>query len=130
MVQLIMNLSNLPLSFLGYALESATHILNRVPTKKVSKTPYELWHGKALRLSYLKVWGCVALVKQDTPIKLESRTRCVFVGYLKETSGYYFYYMLENKEFVSRNVEFLEEDYLLQEASGGYEKLDLNQETN
>ncbi|GJY02000.1 DUF4219 domain-containing protein [Tanacetum coccineum] len=30
----------------GYALESATRILNMVPTKKVEKTPYQLWHGK------------------------------------------------------------------------------------
>ncbi|GKG21403.1 hypothetical protein Tco_0383998, partial [Tanacetum coccineum] len=27
-------------------------------TKKVDKTPYELWHGKVPNLSYLKVWGC------------------------------------------------------------------------
>ncbi|GKA29141.1 retrotransposon protein, putative, ty1-copia subclass [Tanacetum coccineum] len=37
-----------------YALESATRILNMVPTKKVDKTPYELWYGKVLNLSYLK----------------------------------------------------------------------------
>nr|GEW67840.1 retrotransposon protein, putative, Ty1-copia subclass [Tanacetum cinerariifolium] len=35
--------------------ESATHILNMVPTKKVDKTPYELWFGKVPNLSYLKV---------------------------------------------------------------------------
>ncbi|GJR36190.1 retrovirus-related pol polyprotein from transposon TNT 1-94 [Tanacetum coccineum] len=45
----------LPLSFWDYALESATHILNMVPTKKVDKTPYELWYGKVPNLSYLKV---------------------------------------------------------------------------
>ncbi|GJY32372.1 retrotransposon protein, putative, ty1-copia subclass [Tanacetum coccineum] len=48
---------------LGYALESTAHILNMVPTKKVNKTPYEMWHEKVLNLSYLKVWGCEALVK-------------------------------------------------------------------
>nr|GEU93872.1 hypothetical protein [Tanacetum cinerariifolium] len=30
-------------TFKDYALESATRILNMVPTKKVDKTPYELW---------------------------------------------------------------------------------------
>nr|GFB76768.1 hypothetical protein [Tanacetum cinerariifolium] len=40
--------------------ESAVRILNMVPTKKVDKTPYEIWHGKAPNLSYLKVWGCEA----------------------------------------------------------------------
>ncbi|GKE18560.1 hypothetical protein Tco_1426137 [Tanacetum coccineum] len=44
-----------------------------VPTKKVDKTPYELWYGKFPNLSYLKVWGCEALVKRDMPDKLEQR---------------------------------------------------------
>ncbi|GJT21532.1 hypothetical protein Tco_0891469 [Tanacetum coccineum] len=42
MVRSMMNLTTLPLSFWDYALESATRILNMVPTKKVDKTPYEL----------------------------------------------------------------------------------------
>ncbi|GJZ99585.1 retrotransposon protein, putative, ty1-copia subclass [Tanacetum coccineum] len=54
MVQSMMNLTTLPLSFWDYALESATRILNMVPTKKVDKTPYELWYGKVPNLSYLK----------------------------------------------------------------------------
>ncbi|GJR47490.1 retrotransposon protein, putative, ty1-copia subclass [Tanacetum coccineum] len=70
MVRSMMNLTTLPLSFWDYALESAIRILNMVPTKKVDKTPYELWYGKVPNLSYLKVWGCEALVKQDTPEKL------------------------------------------------------------
>nr|GFC08531.1 hypothetical protein [Tanacetum cinerariifolium] len=32
-------------------------ILNIVPTKKVDKTPYELWQGKVPNLSYLKESG-------------------------------------------------------------------------
>ncbi|GJV85253.1 retrotransposon protein, putative, ty1-copia subclass [Tanacetum coccineum] len=42
MVRSMMNLTTLSLSFWDYALESATRILNMVPTKKVDKTPYEL----------------------------------------------------------------------------------------
>ncbi|GJZ35481.1 hypothetical protein Tco_0581298 [Tanacetum coccineum] len=41
------------LSFWDYALESAVRILNMVPTKKVDKTPYEIWHGKVPNMSYL-----------------------------------------------------------------------------
>ncbi|GJX71954.1 hypothetical protein Tco_0309125 [Tanacetum coccineum] len=54
MVRSMMNLTTLPLSFWDYALESTTRILNMVPTKKVDKTPYELWYGKVPNLSYLK----------------------------------------------------------------------------
>nr|GEY56372.1 hypothetical protein [Tanacetum cinerariifolium] len=42
----MMSLATLSLSVWDYALESAEHILNMVPTKKVDKTPYELWHEK------------------------------------------------------------------------------------
>ncbi|GKF02976.1 retrotransposon protein, putative, ty1-copia subclass [Tanacetum coccineum] len=55
MVQSMMNLTTLPKSFWGYALESAVCILNMVPTKKFKRTPYEIWHGKAPKLSYLRV---------------------------------------------------------------------------
>ncbi|GJT68730.1 zinc finger, CCHC-type containing protein [Tanacetum coccineum] len=46
MVRSLKNLTTLPKSFWGYALESATRFLNMVPTKKVEMTPYEIWHGK------------------------------------------------------------------------------------
>ncbi|GJW09607.1 retrotransposon protein, putative, ty1-copia subclass, partial [Tanacetum coccineum] len=74
MVRSMMNLITLSLSFWDYALESATRILNMVLTKKVDKTPYELWYGKVPNMSYLKVWGCEALVKRDTPDKLQQRS--------------------------------------------------------
>ncbi|GJR28271.1 zinc knuckle CX2CX4HX4C containing protein [Tanacetum coccineum] len=51
MVRSMMSLNTLPMSFWGYALESAAHILNMVPTKKVNNTPYEMWHGKVPNLS-------------------------------------------------------------------------------
>ncbi|GKB61780.1 retrotransposon protein, putative, ty1-copia subclass [Tanacetum coccineum] len=121
MVRSMMNLTTLPKSFWGYALESAARILNMVPTKKVERTPYEIWHGKAPKLSYLRVWGCEALVKRDTPDKLDPRSiKCIFVGYPKEMMGYYFYYPLENKIFVAQNAEFFENSLMVQEASGSH----------
>ncbi|GJV69342.1 retrotransposon protein, putative, ty1-copia subclass [Tanacetum coccineum] len=119
MVRSMMNLTTLPLSFWDYALESAARILNMVPTKKVDKTPYELWYGKVPNLSYLKVWGCEALVKRDTPDKLQQRSvKCIFIGYPKETMGYYFYFPPENKIVVARYAEFFEKNLLSQEVSG------------
>ena len=56
-VQSMMSLSDLPLSFWGYALETATLILNRAPSKSMEMTPYELWFGEKPKLSFLKVWG-------------------------------------------------------------------------
>ncbi|GKA91092.1 retrotransposon protein, putative, ty1-copia subclass [Tanacetum coccineum] len=69
MVRSMMSQITLPKSFWHYALETTAHILNMVPTKKVEKTTYKVWHGQAPKLSYLKVWGCEALVKRDTLTK-------------------------------------------------------------
>ena len=42
MVRSMMGYASLPISFWGYALESACYLLNRVPSKSVEKTPYEI----------------------------------------------------------------------------------------
>nr|GEV24590.1 hypothetical protein [Tanacetum cinerariifolium] len=105
----------------GYALDSEAHILNMVPTKKVDKTPYEIWIGNAPNQSYLKVKGCEALVKRDTPDKLEPIiVKYLCVGYPKETMGYYLYNPHENNIFVARYAEFFENKLNLQEASGSH----------
>nr|GEV46482.1 retrotransposon protein, putative, Ty1-copia subclass [Tanacetum cinerariifolium] len=125
MVQSMMSLTTLPLSFWDYALETAARILNMVPTKKVDKTPYELWHGKVPNLSYLKVWSCEAHVKHYTADKLEQRSiKYIFVGYPKETMGYYFYYPPENKVVVEKYADFLEREFILQKESGRTVELD------
>nr|GEV24820.1 retrotransposon protein, putative, Ty1-copia subclass [Tanacetum cinerariifolium] len=71
MVRSMMKLTNLLLSFWGYALESVARILNMVLKNKVEKTPYEIWHKTVTKLSYLKVWGCDALVKCTTLANME-----------------------------------------------------------
>ncbi|GJR84753.1 retrovirus-related pol polyprotein from transposon TNT 1-94 [Tanacetum coccineum] len=53
MVRSLMNLSDLSLSFWGYALETVACIFNMVSMKKVDKTLYEMWHGKFLESKYL-----------------------------------------------------------------------------
>ena len=55
MVRSMMSLTDLPLSFWGYALDTAAFTLNRTPSKSVETTPYELWFGKKPKLSFLKV---------------------------------------------------------------------------
>nr|GEV33751.1 retrotransposon protein, putative, Ty1-copia subclass [Tanacetum cinerariifolium] len=88
----MMSLATLPLSFRDYALESDACILNMVPTKKVDKTPYELWHGKVPNLSYLK----------NTLRKLWVT---IYTTHLK-------------KIVVKRYANFLEKDFILQKESG------------
>ena len=73
-VQSMMSLTNLPLSFWGYALETAAFTLNRASSKSVEMTPYELWFCKKPKLSFLKVWDCYAYVKKLQHDKLEPKS--------------------------------------------------------
>ena len=63
-VQSMMSLTNLPLSFWGYALETATFTLNRAPSKSVETTPYELRFSKKPNLSFLKILGLRCLCEK------------------------------------------------------------------
>ena len=85
--------SGAPQNFWGEALLSSNYILNRLPHKKLDKTPYELWKGHAPSYKFLKVWWCLAKV----PIPPPKRTRigpktvdCVFIGYAQDSSAYRF----------------------------------------
>ena len=92
MVRSMMEFAGLPISFWGYALESAYYILNRIPIKSIAKTPYEIWTGHKPTFSYLRIWGCPAYVMHLEIDKLGQRSdKCLFVGYPKESKGYYFY---------------------------------------
>ncbi|KAK4406429.1 Retrovirus-related Pol polyprotein from transposon TNT 1-94 [Sesamum angolense] len=85
MIRSMMSFTELLLSFWGYALETATRLLNIASSKTVAQTPYQIWHGKPA--SYK------------------------FIGYSKETAGYYFYNPSEQKVFVLRNAVFLERGF-------------------
>ena len=64
MVRPMMSLTDLPLSFWGYAVKIAAFTLKRAPSKSIETTPCELWFGKKPKLSFVKVWGCDAYVKK------------------------------------------------------------------
>ena len=107
MVRPMMSLTDLPLSFWGYALETAACTLNRTPLKSIETTPFELWFGKKPKLSFLKIWGCDAYVKRFHPDKLKPKSeKCVFIEYPKEIVGYTFYHRSEGKTFVAKMDPF------------------------
>ncbi|KAL6318317.1 hypothetical protein AAG906_039409 [Vitis piasezkii] len=80
----MMSRSNLLKYLWGEAIKTTTYILNRVPSKSVPKTPFELWIGRKPSLNHFTVWGCPTEVKIYDPSlkKTDSRTtRCYFIGY-------------------------------------------------
>ena len=116
MVRSMISYSTLPISLWIEALKTAIHILNRVPSKSVSKTLYELWTGKEPSLNYLCVWGCIAKAKVFNPNieKLCSKTvSCHFIGYLEKSKGYRFYYPDRQTKFVeTRHAVFLKDNMI------------------
>lgn len=68
----------------GKALKTTTYILNRVSSKAIVKTPFELWTKKWLSLKYLRVCECLAESRPYKPHKrkLDSKTLpSYFIGY-------------------------------------------------
>jgi hypothetical protein len=64
-------------------------------------------------LSFLKVWGCEAYVKRLMSDMFTPKSdKYFFVGYPRETKGYYFYNKAEGKVFVARNGVFMEKEFL------------------
>ena len=112
MVRSMIDFANLSISFWGYALESVCYLLNRVSSKFIIKTPYEIWKGRKPTLSHLRVWGCPTYVKWLVTDKLGPRSdKCTFIGYPKETKEYFFY-ADEQKVFVNLKATFLEKEFL------------------
>ena len=116
MMRSMISYSSLPINLWMEVLKTAIHILNRVPSKSVSKTPYELWTGKEPSLNYLRVWGCPAEAKFFNPNigKLDSKAvSCHFIGYLEKSKGYGFYCPDRQTKFVKRrHAVFLEDDII------------------
>ena len=90
------------------------YILNRVPTKAVRKTPFELFKGWKPSLRHIRVWGRPSEVRIYNPQekKLDPRTVSgYFIGYVERSKGYRFYCPSHNTRIVeSRNAKFLEND--------------------
>ncbi|XP_075092034.1 uncharacterized protein LOC142172152 [Nicotiana tabacum] len=65
-------------------------VAERVPSKAVPKTPFELWTGRKPSLRHLHVWGCPAEARVYNPQekKLDSRTISgYFIGYPEKSKS-------------------------------------------
>jgi transposase InsO family protein len=90
MVRSMLSNSTLPLSLWMYALKTAVYLLNRVPSKAVPKTHFELWTKRKSSLRHLHVWGCPTEARVYNPLekKLDLRTISgYFIGYPENPKG-------------------------------------------
>ena len=113
MVRSMLSFTDLPYFLWGYALLTSAHLLNKIPSKAVPTTPYEIWTGRKPNLNYVKVWGCPAYVRMAQHNKLMPRgQKFRFVGYPSNTKGYLFYDTEHRNVFVARFGKFLESEFL------------------
>ncbi|KAG6635812.1 hypothetical protein CIPAW_11G068500 [Carya illinoinensis] len=112
MVRSMVSNSTLPKSLWGEVIKTTTYILNRVPSKSVPKTPFELWTGRTPTRLY-----------NPHKKKLDPRTVSgYFIGYLERSKRYRFYCPNHNPRIVETgNAKFIE----LGEISGKIEPRDV-----
>nr|GEU87025.1 hypothetical protein [Tanacetum cinerariifolium] len=96
---------------------TACYLLNRVPNKRNKITPYKLWYKKRPNLSYLRVWGCRAVVRLPDPKRKtlsEKGIDCIFVGYVEHSKAYRFY-VIEPNDSMSINSMIESRDAIFDE---------------
>jgi len=104
--------STILISLWMYTLKTDMYLLNRVPSKVVPKTPFELWTNRTPSLRNLHVWGCQTEIRVYNPLerKLDARTiNAYFIGYLEKSKGYMFYCPNHSMRIVeTENARFIE----------------------
>ena len=116
MVRSMRSNTKLPQYLWTETLKTTVYILNRVPTKAVSKTPFESFKGWKRSLRHIRVLGCPSEVRIYNPQekKLDPRTISgYFIGYAERSKEYRFYCPSHSTRIVeSRNAKFLENDLI------------------
>lgn len=104
--------NNVPHYLWAEAINTAVHIRNRCPTKKLTKTPYEIWNGKVPNVNYFRVFGCEAVLLDKKPGKSKFEPKgkkCIFVGYSEQAKAYRMYCKDERCIQIARDVLFFED---------------------
>jgi len=114
MVNVMILSAELLFSLWREALLTSCHMHNRVSSKKINVSPYELWNGRKPNLDYIKVWGCLAFYRVIDSKRTKLRPRAiksVFVGYVENSKAYRLLDLSSNTMVESRDVEFIEDKF-------------------
>lgn len=107
--------SRLPMCCWGEYILTATHILNRLPSRVFQgKTPYEVLFQHKPKYDYFRNFGCLcyaSTLAQGKGKFDERATACVLLGYPIHQKGYKLLELSTRKVFVSRDVRFHESHF-------------------
>ena len=102
----------LPSFLWGEAVRHSIYLLNRLPTRALSElTPYEAWTGVKPSLGHIRVFGCIAYMKNLSiqVKKLDDRSKLIInLGKEPGTKAYRLYDPILKQVHVSRDVVFEE----------------------
>ena len=106
----LLHQSNLPLKFWSHAFQTATYLINRLPTPILhNRSPFHALFGDIPNYSKLRIFGCLCFLwlRPYNHHKLEPRSRpCIFLGYSLTQSAYKCFDPSTNHIFLSRHVVF------------------------
>lgn len=123
----IMHHAGLSHGFWQLAVDTAVHIYNRQPMRRLKwRCPITAWDGTIPDISYFRVFGCKAFVhvpKERRQGKLDKKAiEMIFVGYEQGSKGYRFWDPAAHKIVVSRDVIFDEESFPARKDLGNDQK--------
>ncbi|RVW42861.1 Retrovirus-related Pol polyprotein from transposon TNT 1-94 [Vitis vinifera] len=119
--------AGLPKTFWADAVSTAAYLINRGPSVPMEfRLPEEVWSGKEVKFSHLKVFGCVSYVHIDSDArsKLDAKSKiCFFIGYGDEKFGYRLTVTSDVTEIDQKKSEFVNLDELTESTvqKGGEE---------
>ncbi|KAL6347733.1 hypothetical protein AAG906_026262 [Vitis piasezkii] len=117
---------NVPKSYWGEAVLTATYMINRIPSRVLdNKSPIEILksfypHFKTSNGLTPKVFGCTAFVYVHSQHrdKLDPQAiKCVFLGYSSTQKGYKCYNPSVRKFYISADVTFTENKHFFSKSS-------------
>ncbi|RVX07481.1 Retrovirus-related Pol polyprotein from transposon TNT 1-94 [Vitis vinifera] len=105
--------AGLPKTFWANAVSTVAYLINQGPSVPMEfRLPKEVWSGKEVKFSHLKVFSCVSYVHIDSDArsKLDAKSKiCFFIGYGDEKFRYRFWDEQNKKIIRSRNMIFNEQ---------------------
>ncbi|RVW34641.1 Retrovirus-related Pol polyprotein from transposon RE1 [Vitis vinifera] len=107
--------AGLPLKFWSYAFQTATFLINRMPSKVLQNaSPYFALFKRNPDYKFLRVFGCLCypFIRPYNNHKLQYRSlKCVFLGYSLHHKGYLCLDNLTGRVYVSPHVVFYETQF-------------------
>jgi hypothetical protein len=111
--------AELPKSFWVEAVNYACFVTNRSPATRIDfKFPKEVWSGKPVDYSMLRIFGCPTYVhvQSGERSKLDSKSRkCICLGLESGVKSYRLWDPISKKKIVSRDVVF-DKAYMLRKG--------------